>query len=81
MSNLIHSAQDTLRKQCIEVFVALEAIADRAREQRGQTAAEYMGILFIVAAIIVAIVSMHLDNAIAGRLSKLVTAIGDGVKP
>jgi Flp pilus assembly pilin Flp len=81
MSNLIHGAQDTFRRQCIEAFVTLQALAERAREQRGQTAAEYMGILFIVAAIIVAIVGAHLETAIASRLSKIVSAIGDGVTP
>jgi Flp pilus assembly pilin Flp len=77
----LHSAQDRFRRQCIEAFVALQALAERAREQRGQTAAEYMGILFIVAAIIVAIVGAHLEKTIADRLGKIVTAIGNGVTP
>ena len=81
MSDLIHTAQDSFRKQCIEAFVALQSLAERAREQRGQTAAEYMGILFIVAAIIVAIVGAHLEKTIADRLGKIVTAIGNGVTP
>ena len=57
------------------------AMRDRLGEERGQTAAEYMGILFIVAAIIVAIVGAHLEKTIADRLGKIVTAIGNGVTP
>jgi Flp pilus assembly pilin Flp len=85
MSNLITTAQDSFRQQCIEAFVGLQAwaesMAERAREERGQTAAEYMGILFIISAIIVAIVGAHLEKTIADRLGKIVTAIGNGVTP
>jgi Flp pilus assembly pilin Flp len=81
MSNLISNAQDTLRQQCIEAFVGLQSLAERMREQRGQTAAEYMGILFIISAIIVAVVGAHLDTAIGTRLGKIVDAIGKGVTP
>ena len=81
MSNLISTAQDTLRQQCIEAFVGLQSLAERMREQRGQTAAEYMGILFIISAIIVAVVGAHLDTTIGQRLGKIVTAIGNGVTP
>jgi Flp pilus assembly pilin Flp len=85
MSDLITTAQTTLRDQCIEAYVGLQSLAhslaERAREERGQTAAEYMGILFIISAIIVAIVGAHLEKTIADRLGKIVTAIGNGVTP
>ena len=85
MSNLIHTAQDTLREQCIEAFVGLqsmvETVAERMREQRGQTAAEYMGILFIIAAIIGVVASLHLENDVSQRIKTLITDIGKGIKP
>jgi Flp pilus assembly pilin Flp len=85
MSNLITTAQDTFRKQCVEAFVGLQAmaesLAERAREQRGQTAAEYMGILFIISAIIVGIMTTKLDTDLGKRVHDIVDAIGKGVKP
>jgi Flp pilus assembly pilin Flp len=84
MSDLITTAQDTFRQQCIEAFVGLQAwaegLAERAREERGQTAAEYMGILFIVMVIIAAVFTSHLDTKIADRVSTIVTNIGNGTK-
>ncbi len=85
MSNLITTAQDSFRQQCIEAFVGLQAwaesMAERAREERGQTAAEYMGILFVVSALIVGVLGAHMDTAIRDRLGKIVEAIGKGVTP
>jgi hypothetical protein len=43
--------------------------------QRGQTAAEYMGVLLVVAAIIVAIVATDPGQEISHRLSQLVRDI------
>jgi Flp pilus assembly pilin Flp len=81
MSDLITTAQDTFRQQCIEAFVGLQTLVERMREQRGQTAAEYMGILFVVAALIVGAMGAHMDTAIRDRLSQIVKAIGNGVSP
>jgi Flp pilus assembly pilin Flp len=85
MSDLITTAQDSFREQCIEAFVGLQAmaerLAERMRDDRGQTAAEYMGILFVVSAIIVGVVGAHLGDALKERLGKIVTAIGNGVTP
>jgi Flp pilus assembly pilin Flp len=81
MSNLFHTAQDTLREQCIEAWVGLQSMVERMREQRGQTAAEYMGILFIIAAIIGVVASLHLENDVSQRIKTLITDIGKGIKP
>lgn len=85
MSDLITTAQTTFREQCIEAFVGLQSlarsVAERAREDRGQTAAEYMGILFVVAALIVGVMGAHMDTTIRDRLGKIVEAIGKGVTP
>ena len=34
MSNLITTAQDSFRQQCIEAFVGLQSLVERMREQR-----------------------------------------------
>ena len=81
MSDLITTAQDTFRQQCIEAFVGLQSLGERMREERGQTAAEYMGILFVVAALIVGAMGAHMDTAIRDRLGQIVKAIGNGVSP
>ena len=81
MSDLITTAQDSIREQCIEAFVHVQSWVERMREERGQTAAEYMGILFVVAALIVGVMGAHMDTSIRDRLGKIVEAIGKGVTP
>jgi Flp pilus assembly pilin Flp len=85
MSDLITTAQDKFRDECIDAFVGLQSFAaslrERARDNRGQTAAEYMGILFIVAVIIAAIVATPLADNIAKRVGTIVDNIGKGTKP
>ena len=55
-------------------------IVERAREERGQTAAEYMGILLIVALIIGAIVTVGIGNKIADLIDGMITSISSGDK-
>ena len=85
MSDFITATQETFRNQCIELFAGLhgmaQSLAERARDQRGQTAAEYMGILFIISAIIATIMLSNIDETIKTRLNEIVKAIGNGVKP
>jgi Flp pilus assembly pilin Flp len=47
----------------------------RGRGDRGQTAAEYMGIVVIVAIIIVAIATSGLGTTIAGNITTKITEI------
>jgi pilus assembly protein Flp/PilA len=77
MSDLIITAQ---AKALVGLQNFATSLAERAREQRGQTAAEYMGILFIVMVIIAAVFTSHLDTKIADRVSTIVTNIGNGTK-
>jgi Flp pilus assembly pilin Flp len=82
MSDLITTAQSTFRNQCIEVFAAFQTVghtlAERARDQRGQTAAEYMGILFIVSAIIAAVMLGNIGGLIKTQLHSIVSDISHG---
>lgn len=47
----------------------------RLREERGQTAAEYMGIIVLVAAIIAGIFTTNVDTFIGEKIKALVTNI------
>jgi Flp pilus assembly pilin Flp len=82
MSNLITTAQDSFRDQCIEAYVGVEsfvvALADRARENRGQTAAEYMGVLLVVSVIIAAVANTKVGDQIVDKITDLVDKIAGG---
>ena len=83
MSDLITTTQDSIRERAIEMYFGaqamLEGLAERARENRGQTAAEYMGVLLVVSVIIAAVSATPIGSEIVTRLSTLVTNIGTGV--
>ena len=82
MSNLIATAQDSFRDQCIEAYVGFEsfvtALAARARDNRGQTAAEYMGVLLVVSVIIAAVANTKVGDQIVEKLKDLVDKIAGG---
>jgi Flp pilus assembly pilin Flp len=77
------TAQDTYRNACISALVGLmsvrDTMAERAKDARGQTAAEYMGVLLLVALIIVAVVGTHIDtkiaDAVTGAVEKITTSM------
>ena len=52
MSDFTNRTEDAVRELCVRTDLAVRSAAARLREQRGQTAAEYMGLLLIVALII-----------------------------
>lgn len=70
----------------IRTCVVLSALTDAAKErvhsvarrEGGQTAAEYLGIIVLVAAIIVAIFALGIPSKIAGALSKAIDSIVNG---
>jgi len=74
MQTITDRSEELARELAIRTRIAMgnvaHAVGERAREQRGQTAAEYMGILLIVALIIGALVSLDVDG-------KIKTAVGD----
>jgi Flp pilus assembly pilin Flp len=82
MSDLTTAAQDTVREACIQTLGAVQragrAIAKRANDPTGQTAAEYMGILLLISAIIVAIFGLHLNTTISDAVNKAVNDIING---
>ena len=64
-------------QKVLELWVRAQS---RLAEERGQTAAEYMGILFIVAIIIGAIVTAGIHNDIADAADSLIEEIAGGGK-
>jgi pilus assembly protein Flp/PilA len=58
-----------------------ERCEDRARDERGQTAAEYMGVLLIVGLIIFAIVELEVAQTIAEAVEDMVNDISGGENP
>ena len=62
----------------VQVQSSLAGIRSRLADDRGQTAAEYMGILFIVAIIIGAIVAAGIHKDIADAADSLIEDISGG---
>jgi Flp pilus assembly pilin Flp len=84
MQTIVRRSEDATRELAIHAKVALDnllyAIAERTREQRGQTAAEYMGILLIVAVIIGALYTSNLGHKISTLVGQLIDSINSGNK-
>jgi len=85
MSDLTtRSAQDTFREACIQTLGAVQraghAVAKRVNDPTGQTAAEYMGILLLISAILVAIFTLHLDTTIKDAVKGAIDGIINGAK-
>ena len=80
----ITRTEELSRELGIRAWVALtgvaHALAERAREQRGQTAAEYMGILFIVALIIGALITAGVPKKIGAHSRSEAIAMWLGVR-
>ena len=78
MSDFTTTLQDAYREFCIQVHGAGLRVRNRLSEQHGQTAAEYMGILLVVAVIIGALLASHIDTRIAKAAGDMVDKIAGG---
>jgi Flp pilus assembly pilin Flp len=78
MSDFTTTLQDAYRELCIQAHGVGLAIRRRVAEEHGQTAAEYMGILLVVAVIIGALVASPLDDKIAKAAGDMVDKIAAG---
>jgi hypothetical protein len=85
MSDITTNAQDSARELAIRAHVALHDVASRARnvverakEERGQTGAEYMGVLLLVSVIIAALFASGVGKWIAEGVKELVQDIAQG---
>jgi hypothetical protein len=78
MSDITTTLQDAYREFCIQAHGAALGLRNRAADQRGQTAAEYMGILLVVAVIIGALIAADVDGKIADAAKTMVDKIAGG---
>jgi Flp pilus assembly pilin Flp len=78
MSDFITNLEDTYREFCIQARGAVVGLRHRVADQSGQTAAEYMGILLVVAVIIGALIAANVDGAIADAANEMVKKISGG---
>jgi Flp pilus assembly pilin Flp len=60
-----------LRELCIRIYV-------RGRDPRGQTAAEYVGVLLVLSVIIAAVAKTSVGHDVTDKLSSLVRDISGG---
>ena len=81
----ITRTEELSRELAIRARVAISdlvhAVTERAREQRGQTDAEYMGILLIVAMIIGALFSLGVHTMIRDAVEGFINNIKAGESP
>jgi hypothetical protein len=78
MSDITTTIQDTYREVCIQLHGFGVAVRNRVESQTGQTAAEYMGILLVVAVIIGALIAADVDGKIAKAANTMVDKIAGG---
>ena len=78
MSDFSTAVQDAYREFCIQARGAIVGARSRMSEQRGQTAAEYMGILLFVAVVIGALIALDVDGEIARQAKAMVGKIAGG---
>jgi hypothetical protein len=81
MSELTTHTQDNFRELCIRADDAVRRMGQRLRElpseTRGQTGAEYMGILLIVSLIIAALFAAGVHTMIANAAKNLVQDVAN----
>ena len=78
MQTITERTEELVREAGIRTRLALDELAERTREERGQTAAEYMGILFVVAAIIAALITAEVPQKIGEAAAGLIDKIANG---
>jgi pilus assembly protein Flp/PilA len=80
MRTIVDSTERASRELAIQAWGALHALAARARDQRGQTAAEYMGILLVVAVIVGAIATSGVGGKLSGLIGDMIDSVSRGDK-
>ena len=82
MSDRIASTQDAYRTACIATFLTLisagHGLVERVKDEtRGQTAAEYMGVLLLVGAIITIVVTSGVGEEVKKQILAAIKGIAD----
>ena len=78
MSDITTTLTAAYREFCIQAHSAGTRLRNRVADQSGQTAAEYMGILLVVAVIIGALIAADVDGKIAEAAKTMVDKIAGG---
>jgi hypothetical protein len=78
MSDFYNHLEQSYREFCINARGAATGLRYRLTEERGQTAAEYMGILLFVAVVIGAMIFANVDGEIAKAAKGMVGKIAGG---
>jgi Flp pilus assembly pilin Flp len=78
MSDITTALEESYRELCIRVQAFATGLRHRGAEERGQTAAEYMGILLVVAVIIAALIAADIDGKIATAAGEMIDKIKGG---
>lgn len=81
MSKFLNEAAATATVWSYELRERAKGAASRAAEQRGQTAAEYMGVLLLVGVVIFALIQSPIPDTIAKAVDRIITDISTGKKP
>ena len=78
----INERRQELARRTREAMADLaQAVAGRGREERGQISAEFMGLLFIAALVIGAIVALDIHTLISEAVETFINNIKSGDKP
>jgi hypothetical protein len=78
----INERRQELARRTREAMADLaQAIGGRGREERGQISAEFMGLLFIAALVIGAIVALDIHTLISEAVETFIENIKSGDKP
>jgi Flp pilus assembly pilin Flp len=78
MQTITDRTQELAGRSWLALSAAASAVAERARDEGGQTAAEYMGLLFVIALIIGALISVGVPGTIADAANGLIEEISNG---
>jgi Flp pilus assembly pilin Flp len=62
----------------VRIHTVVSGLLERARENRGQTAAEYMGVLLVVSVIIAGVAQTHIGDQIVEKMKSLIDDIAGG---
>jgi hypothetical protein len=85
MQTIIDRTEELVREAAARTRLAFgdakHPVARRARDERGQISAEFMGLLFIVALVIGAIVALDIHTTISDAIEGFINDIKSGDKP
>jgi hypothetical protein len=81
MQTIYEHRHELVRRTRAAMADLAQAIGIRGREERGQISAEFMGLLFIAALVIGAIVALDIHTLISEAVETFINNIKSGDKP